>query len=93
MKEVDQVTKKDGALEALTEMRDQGVVKYLGFTGHEDPNVLVEMSKRFDFDTVLCPINAGDPNIKPSFIETMLPVAKKQKLGIIGMKVFAQGYI
>jgi len=31
------VTKKGGALEALTQMRDEGVVKYLGFTGHEDP--------------------------------------------------------
>ena len=93
MKEVNQITGRDGALKALLEMQEQGVVKHLGFTGHEDPDVLVEMSKRHDFDTVLCALNAADKHTKPSFIDTLLPVANKQKLGIIGMKVFSQGYI
>ena len=93
MKDVNEITKKGGALEALTEMRDQGVVKFLGFTGHENPEILSEMNKRFDFDTVLCAVNAADVHVKPSFVKTFLPEAKKSNLGIIGMKVLGQGYI
>jgi aryl-alcohol dehydrogenase-like predicted oxidoreductase len=93
MEEVNQITKKGGALEALLEMKEQKVVRHIGFTGHEDPTILVEMSKRHDFDTVLCAINCADKHVKPSFIETMLPQAKKQNLGVIGMKVLAQGYV
>jgi hypothetical protein len=93
MEEVDEVTSKGGALEALIEMKEQGVVRHLGFTGHENPKILVEMSERFDFDTVLCALNAADRNVDPSFIDTLLPVAERKKLGVIGMKVFAQGYI
>jgi aryl-alcohol dehydrogenase-like predicted oxidoreductase len=91
--EIDKITAKDGALSALTEMRDQGVVSYLGFTGHECPKVLSEMSRRFDFDTALCALNAADKHVKPSFIDDFLPAAKAKRLGIIGMKVFSQGYI
>jgi len=93
MDEVDQVTNKNGALQALIEMKEQKVVKYLGFTGHEHPNILLEMMKRYDFDTVLCPINACDRNMNPSFIDTIVPEAHKRNMGIIGMKVYSQGYI
>lgn len=93
MKDVNEITKKGGALEALTEMRDQDVVRFLGFTGHENPTVLEEMASRFEFDTTLCAVNAADVHVKPSFVDSFLPVAKKLNLGVIGMKVFSQGYI
>ncbi|MBD3407230.1 MAG: aldo/keto reductase [Candidatus Lokiarchaeota archaeon] len=91
--EVNEVTSQGGALEALVEMKEQGVVKNLGFTGHEHPKPLIELANRFDFDTALIPLNAADKHVDPSFIKTFIPVANRRKLGIIGMKVFAQGYI
>jgi len=94
MDEISEVTGKDGALQALIEMQEQKVVKHLGFTGHEDPKVLAEMAKRHSFDTVLCPINAADANMNPSFIAVVAKgTAQKHNLGVIGMKVFAQGFI
>jgi aryl-alcohol dehydrogenase-like predicted oxidoreductase len=51
------------------------------------------MGKRYSFDTVLFPVNAAERHVKPSFIEEVLPWAQKNKLGIIGMKVFAQGFL
>ena len=93
MEEVDEVTTKDGALQALLEMKEQGVVKYCGFTGHQDPKILVEMSKRYDFDTVLCPVNAADRHMKPPFMETVVKAANSKNIGVIGMKVFSQGFI
>lgn len=91
--EVNQITGKDGALQALLEMQEQGVVKHLGFTGHQDPKILMEMMKRHKFDSVLCPVNASDRNMNPSFIDTVVKAAKRREMGIVGMKVFSQGYI
>jgi aryl-alcohol dehydrogenase-like predicted oxidoreductase len=93
IEEVNEVSRKGGALEALTKMKDEGVVRNLGFTGHENPEILEEMSKRFDFDTILMPVNAAERHVKPSFIEKMIPIANSKGLGITGMKVFTQGYI
>jgi aryl-alcohol dehydrogenase-like predicted oxidoreductase len=91
--EVDQVFSKGGALEAFIEMKEQGVVSSIGITGHESPEPLLEMMRRYSFDTVLCVANPADANVKPSFREELFPVANEQNMGIIGMKVFAQGYL
>lgn len=91
--EVLEVDKKSGALQALKEMKEQKVVKFVGFTGHQNPEVLTSMSKRYPFDTALFPVNAADKNMDKSFISYFLPIAKDQNMGIIGMKVFSQGYL
>ena len=48
-----------GALEAFIEARDQGLVRFLGITGHGDkvPSMHIQSLERFDFDTVLLPYN------------------------------------
>jgi len=91
--ELDESTSDGGSLEALQEMREQKVVRFLGITGHDSPDVLMEAMRRFDFDTVLCPVNPCDIHMKPSFIDTVVREAQVRKMGIVGMKVFAQGYI
>ena len=93
IEDVNLVTKKDGVLEALIEMKEQKVVKNIGFTGHDSPDALIEMMKRYAFDTVLCPVNAADVHMKPSFIKTVVEDGRKKDMGIIGMKVFSQGWI
>lgn len=93
MKEINQITGEDGALKALIEMKEQGVVKNIGFTGHERPKILMKLMDRHDFDTVLCPVNAADLHMNPPFLETVVPAANKKKMGVIGMKVFSQGFI
>ncbi|MBN2266876.1 MAG: aldo/keto reductase, partial [Candidatus Babeliaceae bacterium] len=45
----------DGALEAVLEAKQQGLIKYIGITGHR-PSVYAEALKRFNFDTVLFPL-------------------------------------
>ncbi|MCA9933737.1 MAG: aldo/keto reductase [Ardenticatenaceae bacterium] len=48
-----------GALEAFVEARDQGLVRYLGVTGHgvTIPHMHQRSLARFDFDSVLLPYN------------------------------------
>lgn len=58
-RELDQVTHRGGALEAIIEAREAGLTRYIGITGHgvEAPAIFLEGLQRFDFDSVLFPIN------------------------------------
>jgi aryl-alcohol dehydrogenase-like predicted oxidoreductase len=92
MKDINAIFAKGGAMEALLEMRDQKVVRYLGITGHYRPDSLMEAIHRHPFDTILMAINAADPH-HFSFSEQLLPLAVEKQMGIIGMKVPARGRI
>jgi len=90
MRDLDQVFSRGGALEALRQAREVGRVRFLGITGHQDPAVLMEAMRRFDFDTVLVALNAADVHRLP-FITTVLPEAERRGMGVIAMKVYGQG--
>ncbi|HUV63929.1 MAG TPA: aldo/keto reductase [Sedimentisphaerales bacterium] len=86
----DRIFAKDGAIKALEKARDEGIVRFLGITGHYDPFILVEAINHYPFDTLLMAFNAADRH-QHSFIEHLLPVALDKKMGIIGMKVATRG--
>lgn len=90
--QLEKIFAKGGAIEALQQARDQKMVRFLGITGHYDPDVLARGLERFDFDTILMALNASDRQ-NLSFIDRLLPLAQKKGLGIIGMKVPARGKI
>ncbi len=92
MTDVNEVFAKGGAMEALLEMQQQKVVRYLGVTGHYRPDALMECIHRHDFDTVLMAMNAADPH-HYSFNEALLPLAVEKQMGIIGMKIPGRGRI
>ncbi len=92
MDDVDQCFSKGGAMEALMAAKEQGIVKYLGITGHHRPGSLVECIHRYPFDTILMALNAADSH-QHSFSEALLPLAVEKQMGIIGMKVPARGRI
>ncbi len=85
-KNIEEIFSKGGALEALVEMQEQKVVRYLGITGHYRPDVLMEAIRRHPFDTILMAMNAADPH-HYSFNEGLLPLAVERQMGIIGMKI------
>ncbi len=86
MTDINAVFAKGGAMEALVEMQQQKVVRYLGLTGHYRPDSLIEGIKRYPFDTILMAMNAADPH-HYSFNEQLLPLAVEKQMGIIGMKI------
>jgi aryl-alcohol dehydrogenase-like predicted oxidoreductase len=90
--DVDQCFARDGAMQALLQAREQGMVRYLGVTGHHRPEALMDCIHRFPFDTVLMALNAADMH-QNSFAEQLLPLAVEKRMGIIGMKVPARGRI
>lgn len=75
--------KPDGALTALRKLRDQKVIRFIGFTGHDDAEVHKKVIETFDFDTVLMALNAAGFK---KFHEIALPAAVKKDMGIIAMK-------
>ncbi|SEC08172.1 aldo/keto reductase [Paenibacillus sp. GP183] len=90
MEELDQVFAKGGALEALQEAKEQGIVKHISISGHTNPYVQLEAIKRFPFDSALVAVSAADHFIY-SFAHEFLPRANEQGVAIIGMKVMALG--
>ena len=84
---LDQMTGKGGALEAMIQAREEGLVQNLSLSGHSDPQVQIEALRRFSFDTVLVAVSVLDHFIY-SFAEEFLPVAAQKGVGVIGMKVF-----
>jgi hypothetical protein len=90
--QLDEIFATGGAIEALTQARDEGVVRFLGITGHADPGVLLDGIYRFDFDTILMALNPADPYHLP-FAERLLPAANAKQMGIIAMKIPARSRI
>ncbi len=79
-----------GAIEAFTEARDKGLVRFIGVTAHQDPLVLKACLEQFEFDTALMPVNPAEPNYK-CFLEEIVPIASVKDIGLIGMKVYLKG--
>jgi predicted aldo/keto reductase-like oxidoreductase len=79
-----------GALEAMQKAREDGRVRNLGLTGHHDPAILLEAMRRFSFDNVLVALNVADVH-RLSFRDSVLVEARRQGMGVVGMKVAAQG--
>ena len=75
-----------GAIEAMEQAKQQGKVRAIGFTGHKDPRIHLQMlAHKFPFDTVQMPLNCLDASFR-SFEQNVLPEAQKQGIAVLGMK-------
>ena len=76
----------NGAAEALLAAKQQGKVRFIGFTGHKDPEIHLKMlSHDFPFDTVQMPLNCCDGTFR-SFETHVLPEATRRGIAALGMK-------
>ena len=92
--ELDQVTGPNGALEALIAARDAGLTRYIGITGHgvDVPDVFLEALSRFDFDSILFPVNFiqyAEPAYRRS-AEELLKVCRQKDIGTMAIKSIAK---
>jgi aryl-alcohol dehydrogenase-like predicted oxidoreductase len=64
----DLIFAQDGAAEALLAAKQQGKVRFIGFTGHKDPEIHLKMlSHDFPFDTIQMPLNCCDATFRPGW--------------------------
>ena len=81
MAEVEQIFAPGGAIEAFEAAKKAGKCRFIGFTGHHDPEVHLAMLKHYDkYDTILMPLNAADPSYL-SFEKMVLPIAVQRGMG------------
>ncbi|HLF72829.1 MAG TPA: aldo/keto reductase, partial [Anaerolineales bacterium] len=90
MEELDAVTMKGGALEAFVEARQEGLTRYIGITGHgaQAPQIYLEALRRFDFDSVLFPLNfiqMANPEYR-KYAQELIAVCKARDVGTMIIK-------
>ena len=94
MDELDQVTGAGGALEAIIAAREEGLTETIGITGHGNqvPAVFLEALRRFDFDSILFPINFtqfANPEYRDKALE-LLAVCQEKDVGVMVIKAVAR---
>jgi uncharacterized protein len=76
-----------GAAEAMRKAKEQGKVRFLGFTGHKDPRIhLMMLNVGFPWDSVQMPLNSFDSSFIYSFERQVLPELTKRGIAALGMK-------
>jgi aryl-alcohol dehydrogenase-like predicted oxidoreductase len=89
---LDKILGPGGAMEAILEAREQGLLRFIGITGH-NPSVQNIAIQRFDFDTVMFPLNrvhAAHPDDWNDF-QPILRTAREKKIGVLAIKSIAKG--
>jgi aryl-alcohol dehydrogenase-like predicted oxidoreductase len=82
---------KGGVIEALDRAKEKRLVRFVGFTGHKDPALHLEMlSHGYPFDTCQMPLNCFDATFR-SFERQVLPELARQGIAAIGMKSLGGG--
>lgn len=89
--ELNTIFSSSGAVKALEEAMQQKLVRFVGITGHHDPEVIAEGLRRYPFHTTLIPVNAADKHHPRPFLPVVLPIAQQKNVGVIAMKVPAYG--
>ncbi len=88
MEDVDSITAKGGSLETFVKAREKGLIRHIGLSVHaEAPGI--ELMNRFDFDTVMFPINFGCW-LKGNFGHTLMTAAVEKGLGIMALKALGK---
>lgn len=88
MKEVNQILGPGGAMEAVKEAKETGLIKHIGITGHDNIQVFVNALDLFAFDTVLAPVSVAsmvEPHPANDY-HPLLEKAREEGVGIIAIK-------
>ncbi len=76
----------DGVFSTLSKLKEEGVTRFIGMTGHPQYPKVTEAVGMYDWDAFMCFIN---PSVyAEEALETQIPLARSKKMGLIGMKAF-----
>lgn len=89
----DRIFAPGGSAEAMLRAKEQGKVRYIGFTGHKHPDIHRRMLEfGFPWDAVQMPLNVFDAH-HASFEQEIVPICQEQGIAMIGMKSNAGGHL
>jgi len=87
--DVEKIFEQGGALETYLEARKEGKIRFIGFSAHS-VEAAMGMMDRFDFDTILFPVNYVTWN-EGNFGPQVLEKAHSKNMGILALKAMAKG--
>jgi len=76
----------NGVYNVLRDYKEQGVFRFIGFTGHKSAEGMKAAAENYDFDTMLIALNHYQQG-KEKFEESAVPTAGKKGMGVLAMKV------
>ncbi len=93
----DRVFAEGGAMEAFLDAKKVGKLRFIGFTGHKDPRIHLQMlhvaeERGFHFDSCQMPLNVMDAHFR-SFAHLVLPYLVANGIAVLGMKTFGDGVL
>ena len=93
----DRVFAEGGAMEGFLEAKMAGKVRHIGFTGHKDPRIHLQMlhvaeERGFHFDSCQMPLNVMDAHFR-SFAHLVLPYLVANGIAVLGMKTFGDSVL
>lgn len=86
-----QIMSRPSVLDAMEKLRDEGVVRHIGVSGHWVRHVLQRILLEYPFDAVICPIGLFNVAYNYTFHDTVIATAREQGIAILGMKVLGAG--
>lgn len=88
MSDVDKLSEKGNLIDILHKFKEQGLTRFIGFSGHTDASAMKAMVERGNFDSMLIAMNHWNSVNNPQKrIEMAVPAAKEKGMGVILMKV------
>ena len=91
VEDVEIIAKKGGLLDVVRGMREQGVARRIGFTGHRSAEAMALAARKYDFDTMLIALNHYREEVEDDeeqdFENKTVPVAAEKGLGVMVIKV------
>jgi uncharacterized protein len=87
VEDADILLSASGGYKAFLKLKNEGVVKNIGFSFHKWNDASKKCFKEFDVDAILCVINAAKYNGNE---DGLLPLAAKRDIGIIAIKIMGQ---
>ena len=87
-KDVDAAFGNEGVMKLLLEEKKQGRIRHLGFSAHS-PAAALEAMRRYDFDSVLFPVNFAE-HLKGQFSPEVIEKAQEKQMAILALKMLAR---
>ncbi|MGQ9746289.1 MAG: aldo/keto reductase [Candidatus Caldatribacteriaceae bacterium] len=90
---LDELVAPSGALEGIEKAKKEGKIRYVAFSNHVTPEVAEKALALYSFDALMIPLNYFDRFNFPGWEEQVIPLAQSKGVGILAMKVFADGFL
>jgi uncharacterized protein len=91
--DLDRIVAPGGALRAAETARKAGQVRFIGISTHGHPEIMLQALERYPFDVIMTNVNYLDSCNFPLIEAQLLPRAQARGIGVVGMKVVADGLL